>query len=148
MNDDKHIGKSHNKSLLLYHIVCPAKYRREVMTKEVEATLKKVCEGIGERYEIYVHELGADENHVHFLLQSVPMYSPTKIIKAVKSITARMIFQNHPEVKKKLWGGNLWTSGYYVNTVSEYGSFETIQKYVKNQGNTYTQIYRNQLKLF
>lgn len=148
MKEDKHIIKSHNKSLLLYHFVCPAKYRRDAMTGEVENTLKEICQGIGQRYEIYIHELGADENHVHFLLQSVPMNSPTKIIKIVKSITARLIFQKHPEVKKKLWGGNFWTSGYYVNTVGQYGSFDTIQKYVKNQGKTYKQIYRNQLELF
>ncbi len=81
MNDDKHILKSHNKNLLLYHFVCPVKYRCEVITSEIEQTLKDICEGIGERYEIYVHELGADEDHVHFLIQSVPTYSPTKIVK-------------------------------------------------------------------
>ena len=148
MKEDKHIYKSHNKNLLLYHFVCPAKYRRDVFTKEVENTLKEICKGIGERYEIYTHELGTDEDHVHFLIQSVPIKSPTQIIKSVKSITARMIFQKHPEVKKKLWGGKFWTSGYYVNTVSQYGNFDTIENYVKNQGKKYKRIYRNQLELF
>jgi len=66
MEKDIHIVKSHKKSLLLYHFVCPAKYRRKVFTKEVEKTLMKICSGIGERFEIYVIEVGADENHVHF----------------------------------------------------------------------------------
>ena len=148
MEPDKHIIKSHNKNLLLYHFVCPAKYRREVFTKEVESSLKDICQGIGMRYEIYTHEIVTDENHVHFLIQSVPTYSPTTIITTVKSITAKKIFKAHPEVKKKLWGGKFWTSGYYVNTVGQYGSFEMIQKYVQNQGKKYTQIYRNQLSLF
>ena len=148
MKEDLHILKSHNKSLLLYHFVCPAKYRREVFTEQVENRLKEICQGIGERYEIYIHELGTDEDHVHFLIQSVPTYSPTQIITIVKSITAKLIFKNHPEVKKKLWGGKFWTSGYYVNTVGQYGSFEVIQKYVKNQGKKYKQLYRNQLTLF
>jgi len=148
MEGDKHILKSHNKSLLFYHFVCPAKYRKEVYTEAVEKTLKEICQGIGERYEIYIHELGTDENHVHFLLQSVPTNSPAKIITVVKSITAKLIFQKHPEVKEKLWGGKFWTSGYYVNTVGQYGNFEVIQKYVKNQGKKYKQIYRNQLTLF
>ena len=148
MEPDKHIIKSHNKNLLLYHFVCPAKYRREVFTKEVESSLKDICQGIGKRYEIYTHEIGTDENHVHFLIQSVPTYSPTTIITTVKSITAKKIFKAHPEVKKKLWGGKFWTSGYYVNTVGQYGSFEMIQKYVQNQGKKYTQIYCNQLSLF
>ena len=148
MSEDRHIIKSHNKNLLLYHFVCPSKYRRKVFTKEVEQTLKKVCEGIGKRYEIFTVEIGSDDDHVHFLLQSVPTYSPTKIITTVKSITAKQIFKTHPEVKKLLWGGKIWTSGYYVNTVGQYTNFETIQKYVQNQGKKYKQIYRSQLTLF
>jgi len=148
MDKDRHILKSHNKSLLLYHFVCLAKYRRKVFSKEVEKTLIKICEGIGERFEIYVIEIGADKDHVHFLLQSVPTYSPTQIITTVKSITAKKIFKTHPEVKKKLWGGNFWTAGFYVNTVGQYSNLKMIQKYVKNQGKKYYQIYRGQLKLF
>ncbi len=146
--EDRHIVKSHNKNLLLYHIVCPAKYRRKVFSDSVEETLKKVCAGISKRYEIYFIEIGADENHVHFLVQSVPMYSPKKIINTVKSITAIEIFKLHPEVKTILWGGKFWTSGYYVNTVGQYGNAEGIKNYVKNQGKVYKQIHRTQLQLF
>lgn len=148
MDEDRHIIKSHNKNLLLYHFVCPSKYRRKVFTKDVEATLKAVCEGIGQRFEIYTIEIGSDEDHVHFLIQSVPMNSPTQIIRTIKSITAKKIFKHHPEVKKILWGGTLWTSGYYVNTVGQYSNLDTIQKYVQNQGKNYHQIYRSQLNLF
>ena len=132
----------------MYHFVCPAKYRRRVFTKEVEETLKEICKGIGERYEIYPVEIGSDEDHVHFLLQSVPTYSPTEIIRTVKSITAKQIFKIHPEVKQLLWGGKFWTSGYYVNTVGQYGNLDVVKKYVQNQGKKYKQIYRGQLKLF
>jgi len=145
---DRQIIKSHNKNLLLYHFVCPVKYRRKIFSKSVEKTLKTVCEGIGLRYEIYTLEIGCDEDHVHFLVQSVPTQSPTKIIRTIKSITAKKIYNKHPEVKKQLWGGHIWTSGYYVNTVGQYGNLETVQKYVENQGKEYTKIYRKQLKLF
>jgi len=144
----EHIHKRHNKSLLLYHIVCPAKYRRKVITEKVAKTLKEVCIGIDERYEIHFVEIGADEEHVHFLVQSVPVLSPRDIVQTIKSITGKEIFKRHPEVKKLLWGGNFWTSGYYVNTVGRYGNEETIAKYVKSQGRQYQQIYRNQLELF
>ena len=117
--EDRHIKKSHNKSLLLYHIVCWAKYRKKVFSEEVEKTLKKVCKGISGRYEIHFIEIGTDENHVYFLVQSVPISSPKKIINTVKSITAIQIFNIHPEVKKLLWGGKFWISGYYVNTVGQ-----------------------------
>ena len=147
--DEIHILKSHNKSLLLYHIVCPAKYRREVFSESVEETLKKTCQGISQRYEINFIEIGADKNHVHFFVQSVPTYSPKKIVQRIKSITAIEIFKKHPEVKEKLWGGKFWTSGYYVNTVGQYGNSKMIKKYVQKQGANYQTIFRNdQLSLF
>ena len=146
--EDGHIVKSHNKSLLLYHIVCPAKYRREVFSLEVEKTLKQVCDGISQRYEIHFIEIGSDKDHVHFLVQSVPIYSPKKIVNTVKSITAIQIFKLHPEIKTMLWGGKFWTSGYYVNTVGQYGNADVIKNYVKNQGKSYKQIHRDQLTLF
>ena len=147
MKED-HIRKSHNKSLLLYHFVCPAKYRREVFTNEVEITLKETGKGISLRYEIKFVEIGSDDDHIHFLVQSVPMYSPKKVLQIIKSITAIQIFKLHPEVKQKLWGGKFWTSGYYVNTVGQYANADVIRAYVKNQGKEYKQIHRIQLELF
>ena len=143
----EHVFKSHNKTLLLYHIVCPAKYRRKIFSTEVTATLKQTCIGIQERYEIVFVEIGADDDHVHFLVQSVPTYDVRRIVTAIKSITAKQIFLRHPEVKTMLWGGNIWTSGYYANTVGQYGNEKTIQQYVKGQGGEYKQFHRGQLLL-
>ncbi len=75
-------------------------------------------------------EIGTDNNHVYFLLQSIPTYSCTKIITIIKSITAKEIFREYPEVKKQLWGGEFWTDGYFVNTVSCFGDESTISKYI------------------
>lgn len=118
----------------MYHIVCPAKYRRAVFTKEVDQILREVCLEIAKRYEIIFLEIGVDEDHVHFLVQSVPRYSPKKIVQIIKSITAREIFRKAPEVKKQLWGGQFWTDGYFVSTVGKHGDEEMIANYVKKQG--------------
>ena len=146
----EHIRKSHNKSLLLYHLVCLIKYRRKVLTSEVSKTLKNICLEITSRYEIHFLEIGCDDDHVHFLLQSVPMMSPKKIVNTIKSLTAREIFRLHPEVKRFLWGGKFWTSGYYINTVGQYANEEVIKKYVQGQGNQkdYKKIHSSQLRLF
>ena len=144
----EHIYKTHNKTLLLYHLVFPLKYRRKAITEKVGNTLKEVCIGISERYEIHFVEIGIDEDHVHFLVQSVPIVSVEEIVRTIKSITAKKIFERHPEVKEKLWGGNFWTSGYYVNTVGQYGNEEIIRKYVQKQGKTYKQIHYEQMTLF
>ena len=146
----KLVRKSHNVSVLIYHYVCPARYRRVVFDQKVDEILKVVCLEISKRYEIEFIEIGTDKDHVHFLIQSVPTYSPTKIIRVVKSITAREIFKQAPEVKRMLWGGKFWTDGHYVNTVSRYGSEETVRKYVKEQGiqEEYQQLHWQQLKFF
>jgi REP element-mobilizing transposase RayT len=134
MSKSEYIQKSHNVSVLIYHFVLPAKYRRVIFSAAVDYTIKEICLEITKRYEIHFLEIGTDNDHVHFLIQSVPTYSTTKIVTIVKSLTAREIFRRNPEVKEALWGGEFWSDGYFVNTVSKYGNEETIMKYVKSQG--------------
>ena len=144
------VRKSQNVTVLIYHYVCHAKYRRAIIDPKVDEIIKEICLEIEKRYEIKFLEIGTDKDHVHFLIQSVPTYSPTKIIQMVKSLTAREVFKKVPEVKKQLWGGEFWSDGYYVSTVGQRGSEETIRKYVKEQGKEeeYQQLYGQQLKLF
>lgn len=146
----KFIHKSHNVSVLMYHIVCPAKYRRALFTPPVDQKLREVCLEISKRYEIVFLEIGTDKDHVHFLVQSVPMLSPKRIVQIIKSITAREIFRACPEVKKQLWGGEFWTDGYFVSTVGQHGNESVIKKYIQNQGaeSQYEQLHKEQLNLF
>ena len=146
----EYISKSHNVSVLLYHLVCPAKYRRKIFSVEVTKSLLLICFEITEKYEIEFIEIGTDLDHVHFLVQGIPRMSPSEIVRVVKSITGREIFRLHPEVKTMLWGGHLWSSGYYISTVGQHGTEEMIKKYVESQGrvNEYEKVYSNQLKLF
>ena len=128
------VHKSHNVSVLVYHLVCVAKYRRVVLDEAVEAVLREVCLDIALRFEIEFLEIGLDGDHVHFLLQSVPTYSPTKIVTLLKSLIAREVFARCPEVKKKLWGGEFWSNGYFIASVGQQDSEETVRNYVKQQG--------------
>lgn len=144
----KYIHKSHNVSLILYHFVCPAKYRRVIFDKTVDLELKNVCLDISKRFEIIFLEIGTDKDHVHFLVQSIPMFSPKRIIQIVKSITSREIFSRLPQVKKILWGGEFWSDGYFVSTVGRANSEQAILKYIKEQGREaeYTQLHKQQLQ--
>jgi len=130
----KYIRKSHNVSVIMYHIVCPAKYRKVIFSEEVDIELKTICLEISLRYEIEFLEIGTDEDHVHFFVQSVPGYSPTQIVRTIKSITAREIFKRIPEMKKKLWGGEFWSKSFFLSTVGKYGNEVKIANYIKNQG--------------
>ena len=148
MGDSKYYHASHNVSNLLYHFVCPAKYRRMVFAEKVEKALVQICAGIELRYEwIRFLEIGADKNHVHFLIQSTPTHSASEIMKVVKSITARRIFAEHPEVKRQLWGGQFWSDGYFVMTVGKNTNEEVIAEYVREQGKQDYEDYR-QLSIF
>ena len=52
----------------------------------------------------------------------------------VKSINAKEIYAKHPEVKKKLWGGEFGSDGYFVSTVGKSASEDVIANYFRNQG--------------
>ncbi len=136
--------------MMMYHIVCPAKYRRVVLTEAVDQTIKETCLEIAKRYDIHFLEIGTDKDHVHFLVQSVPMMLPQRIVQTIKSITAREVFKKNPEVKKQLWGGEFWTKGYYVNTVGRNHSENAVREYVRSQGRDteYHELLKRQHTLF
>ena len=147
--ESRYIHKRHNVSGLMYHLVCAAKYRRVVMSVHVDEVLRAACVEIQKRWEIEFLEIGLDRDHAHFLIQSVPSYSPMRIVTTVKSVIAREVFAKMPEVKDKLWGGEFWGEGYFVNTVGQHGSESVIAEYVARQGGGegYHQLHKGQLDL-
>ena len=145
----EYIHKSHNVTVLLYHLVFPAKYRKAVFDERVDSVLREVCLDIEKRYELKFLEIGVDKDHVHFLVQSVPGYSVKKIVTMIKSITAIEIFKRLPEVKNQLWGGEFWSDGYFASTVGKHGDEKTVAKYVEKQGKEYLKLHQDfQLSLF
>ena len=132
--ESRYIHKSHNGSVLMYHLVCAAKYRRVVMGEHVDEVLRQACMEIEKRWELRFLEIGLDRDHAHFLIQSVPTYRATRIVTTVKSVIAREVFAKAPEVKQQLWGGEFWGKGYFVNTVGQHGSEKVIAAYVQGQG--------------
>jgi putative transposase len=129
-------------------MVFPVKYRKKIIEDTISSFMKEICLEIGDRFEMHFVEIGTDEDHVHFLVQSVPTMSVDNLTRIIKSITAKEIFKSFPDIKKSLWGGNFWTSGYYANTVGQYGNADVIRKYVESQGRKYTQIFAQQLSLW
>ena len=145
----QYIHKKHNVTVLLYHLVFPAKYRKAIFDQKVDHELRNVCMEIEKRYEVKFLEIGVDKDHVHFLIQSVPTYSVTSLVKMIKSLTAREIFKRFPHVKKQLWGGGFWSDGYFASTVGKHGDENMISNYVKEQGGEYLKLHQcQQLSLF
>jgi putative transposase len=146
----EHLHRSPNVSALRYHIVCPAKYRGAVFFGEVDAVLRDGCLEIAARYELTFLEIGTDRDHVPCLVQAIPTYSPTRIVRVIKSLTAREVFRRVPAVKKYLWGGEFWSDGDSISTVGRHGTEGEVQRYIASQGRQkeYTKLHTQQLRLF
>ena len=117
-----------------YHLVFPVKYRKALLTPSVASAIREIAGEIEERYDIEFEQLGTDGDHIHLLCSFHPKYSGGDVVRIFKSITAKQLFLRFPELKKQLWGGQFWTEGYYMSTVSQRGDWKTVERYVRNQG--------------
>ena len=117
------------------------------MSEHVDEVLRQACLEIEKRCEVRFLEIGMDRDHAHFLIQTVPSYSPSRMVQIVKSVIAREVFEKAPEVKQKLWGGAFWGEGYFVNTVGQHGSEKMIAAYVqgKRGKSEYRQLHKGQM---
>ena len=135
---------AHKVFRIKYHFVFCIKYRKDLfLDNQYVETIKQLCKGFEDRYHMRFETIGFDEDHVHFMLQSVPKYSASQIFQVVKSITAIELFKRHKEIKDDLYGGEFWSDGGYVATVGEGINADIIRTYIVKQGRK-----AEQLKLF
>ena len=126
-----------------YHMVMRVKYRKKMLLEQSRIEfLKEIMQGLALRYYFKFEAIGIDEDHFHVVVGAAPRYAPSQIMGIIKSWSARLIFKNYPYIRKELWGGEFWSDGGHIDTVSEYGGLDRIKKYVKEQGRDV-----NQLKL-
>jgi REP-associated tyrosine transposase len=120
---------------LKYHVVWVLKYRRMVLGVRVARRLKRIVQEIAERYEFEMDTQEVLDDHVHrqSFLSAPPRYSPAQVVQRLKCISARLVFQEFPEVKQLLWGGELWNDGYFVRSVGDNVTAEVIRRYIKHQ---------------
>jgi putative transposase len=116
-----------------YHIVWSVKDRKKVLNTEMEAYLKELFQEIAEEkgFEVIMMEV-REQDHIHVFASAHPKVAPSYIVKMLKGISARKCFLKFPDLKKKLWGGHLWNSSFYIETIGSI-SEETIRKYIENQ---------------
>ena len=124
-----------------YHMVMCVKYRKKMLLEQSRIEfLKEIMQGLSQRYYFKFEAIGIDEDHFHVVLGAAPRYSPSEIMSIIKSWSARLIFKKYPYIKKELWGGEFWSDGGHIDTVSEYGGLDRIKKYVKEQGRDVNQL--------
>lgn len=120
-----------------YHIVWSVKYRRKVLNAEVEAYMCDLIQQIAHDKGFTVAEFEAGEcDHVHLFVSAPPKISISLIVQYLKGITGRKLYEQFPDLKQKLWKGELWNHSYYVETIGDI-SEETICKYIEHQSKQY-----------
>ena len=124
-----------------YHMVFVVKYRKKMLLERTRIEfLKEIMEGLEERYYFEFDAISVDEDHFHVVVGAALRYAPSDIMGIIKSWSARLIFKKYPYIRKELWGGEFWSDGGHIDTVSEYGGLEIIKKYVREQGRDTAQL--------
>jgi putative transposase len=116
-----------------YHIVWSVKYRRSVLSAEIEAYRKELFQEIAQEkeFEVVMTEVG-EKDHIHVFASAHPKVAPSYIVKMLKGISARKLFLKFPQLKKRLWGGHLWNSSFFIETIGSI-SEQASKKYIENQ---------------
>lgn len=115
-----------------YHIVWCVKYRRKILTPEVETELVSILHEYAKENGFTIVEANGDLDHIHLLIQASPTTYVPNIMRGMKGVSARMLFKKFPELKSRLWGGHMWNPSYFVATVSE-NTEEQIRTYIQEQ---------------
>ena len=125
---------AHTRYKIRYHFVWIVKYRRALLRdKKRSQELVKILREIAERYGYVIDTVGTDGDHVHLFCGAAPRHSPAEIMRVLKSISARELLGRMPEIRKQLWGAEFWGDGYYVGTVGDGVTEESIKKYIEKQ---------------
>ncbi|MES8843882.1 IS200/IS605 family transposase, partial [Cutibacterium acnes] len=99
------------------HLVFVTKYRRNVFTKEVLDDLKIFFEKVCLDFESELVEFDDEDDHVHLLVNYPPKVAVSNLVNSLKGVSSRMIRKkNYPSIKKKLWGGALWSPSYFAGS--------------------------------
>ena len=133
----------HNVYDAHYHLVFPVKYRKSLLADDVPLAIVAISKEIEERYDMEFEKIGCDINHIHILMSFPPKYGGSDVVRIFKSITAKQLFIRFPNLKRELWGGEFWSDGFYLSTVSRRGDWSTVERYITNQGKN-----KEQLRLF
>jgi putative transposase len=114
-----------------YHLVWTPKYRKWILKEKVRDAVKEIFREVLAARDCEIAEMEIAEDHVHIFASIPPRYSVGEIVRVLKSVSAKEVFRRYPEVKRELWGGEFWEDGYFVRTVGDKITSETVRKYIQ-----------------
>lgn len=126
---------AHAQYELWYHIAWSTKYRKEIFTqKRTSQRVKEILRAIAYHYDMDIQEIEVCPDHLHILIQAPPRLAPARMVQILKSVSTKKLFAEFPWLRNEYWGGEVWVQGYFVRSVGQHLTKETIKKYIQNQG--------------
>ena len=114
-----------------YHLVWSPKYRKQILKDALATRVEQMFTEIADSYDITIDEMEVSPDHVHIFCSFPPRYSIAQVVGMFKSLSARAVFREFPQVKRQLWGGEFWEDGYFARTVGDKVTAEVIRKYIQ-----------------
>ena len=131
-NKDIRHGR-HCVFLMHVHLVFVTKYRRDVFTKEIVDDLRGIFANVCRDFESELVEFDGEDDHVHLLVNYPPKVSVSSLVNSLKGVSSRMIRQKqYPSIRKKLWGGALWSPSYFAGSCGG-APIEIVRQYIEQQ---------------
>jgi putative transposase len=128
----KPLSGAHSKHVLTYHMVWCVKYRHTLLTRQIGDRVKEVIREIAERISVEVIEIETDTDHVHVIVRLKPTQTVSSVLHRFKGGSAHKIFREFPQLRRRLWGGHLWSPSKFVSTVGGV-TLEKVKQYVQEQ---------------
>ena len=113
-----------------YHIIWCTKYRRMVLSADIQARFKELVLASQETYGFVVRAVETMTDHVHLLISIPPTEAVGVMIGKIKGMTAKVLREEFPHLKSRL--PNLWTRSYFVASTGGV-TLEALKQYVENQ---------------
>ena len=113
-----------------YHLVWCPKYRKSILHGQIGRRVAELFAEIAFAYDITIDRLHVGADHVHILCSFPPRYSIVQVVTRLKSLSARAVFREFPQIKSQLWGGALWEGSYFARTVGDQVTSAIIERYI------------------
>ena len=105
----------------------------EVFTQAILNDLRAIFAGVCIDFEAELVEFDGEDDHVHLLVNYPPKVSVSSLVNSLKGVSSRMIRQKqYPSIRKKLWGGALWSPSYFAGSCGG-ASIAVIRQYIEQQ---------------
>lgn len=119
--------------MLHVHLVFVTKYRRDVFTKAILDDLREVFASVCADFGAELVEFDGEDDHVHLLVNYPPKVAVSNLVNSLKGVSSRMIRKkDYPSLRKKLWGGALWSPSYFAGSCGG-APITVIRQYIEQQ---------------